>query len=266
MSVKTNFNSQRNELSYNNELNKLIFRNFNSIDYDIFFTICYFASKYRKKTAITLSFDILKEFLPKERNKKRFYENVVNFALKLNNLKASLYSVDAEGFRNFSVSSFFEKIKVNEKKEEINFEIHKDSLDLLFELSSYTKIDMQDFCNISNKYAKITYRFLKQWESTGQFHISFDDFVNYFDIPNTYNKRKIESRVIEPSIEILSGKSENTTLKKHFNNLNYKTITKGRVVKEIIFTFDVPENRVRKSKALSVTPPPPTKREIVIFQ
>ncbi|MCC9533376.1 replication initiation protein, partial [Campylobacter jejuni] len=73
----------------------------------------------------------LRDFLPQEKNKKRFYENVVEFALKLNNLKTSNLTLDNEGYRIYSVSSFFDEITVNEKEEKIVFKIKEKWLDLI---------------------------------------------------------------------------------------------------------------------------------------
>ncbi|PVW97450.1 replication initiation protein, partial [Campylobacter jejuni] len=97
-------------------------------------------------------FEQLRDFLPQEKNKKRFYENVVEFALKLNNLKTSNLTLDNEGYRIYSVSSFFDEITVNEKEEKIVFKIKEKWLDLIVNVvREYTILDLRNFCKISNK-------------------------------------------------------------------------------------------------------------------
>lgn len=269
---------QNNNLLYHNMLNRFVFKDFNAVDYNLFFTICYFAVKSKKGIEISLSFEELRDFLPQEKNKKRFYENVVKFAIKLNSLKTTDAYLDDEGYRNFSISSFFEEIRVKEKEERIYFKIKEKSLFLIYDVfANYTKIDIKDFCSIGNKYAKNLYRLLKQWESTGEFIISFNEFNLIMGIPDSYNLEKIENKVIKPSITLLSGnKKENDKI--YFKDLTYQKIKekgsgnigRGGQVKEFMFYFDIPAERKeaielkkwgRKISKKAVPPPPPNKRD-----
>lgn len=244
---------------YHNMLNRFVFKDFNAIDYNLFFTICYFAvkNKSEKNSEISLDFKVLQDFLPKERNKKRFYENVVRFALKLNSLKTSDFYFDDEGYRIFSISSFFDEIKVKEKEEKIYFKIRDKSLCLIYDvMQNYTKIDIKDFCGISSKYPKILYRLLKQWEGTGEFIISFDEFCILMDVPASYDLEKIEQKVIKPSISLLNGNKDNNKI--YFSNLTYEKIKekgvgnlgRGGKVKEFCFYFEIPEDRKRNSNII----------------
>ncbi|EAI3697138.1 replication initiation protein [Campylobacter jejuni] len=265
-----------NNLVYHNDLNCFTFKNFKAVDYNLFFTICYYASQNIKTSKniipISLSFEQLRDFLPQEKNKKRFYENVVEFALKLNNLKTSNLTLDNEGYRIYSVSSFFDEIAVNEKEEKIVFKIKEKWLDLIVNVvREYTILDLRNFCKISNKYTKNLYRYLSQWQGTGEFIIPFEKFNLLLDIPASYDIDKIEQRIIFPSIKLFK---ENN----YFKNLEYikeKDKTKqgqGGQVTTFTFTFDIPEERKDKTLALNkkwgrrrktenIIPPPPTKRE-----
>ncbi|MBZ7963297.1 replication initiation protein [Campylobacter sp. W0049] len=264
---------ENNNFVYHNMLNRFVFKDFNAIDYNLFFTICYFAvkNKNEKNLEISLDFKVLQDFLPKERNKKRFYDNVVRFALKLNGLKTSDTYFDDEGYRIFSISSFFDEIKVKEKEEKIYFKIREKSLCLIYDvMQNYTKIDIKDFCGISSKYSKILYRLLKQWEGTGEFIISFDEFCILMDIPSSYDLEKIEKKVIKPSISILNGDKNNDKI--YFSNLTYEKIKekgvgnlgRGGKVKEFCFYFEIPENRKGDSvigkrwgrRLKNINPPP----------
>lgn len=265
-------------LIYHNDLNCFTFKNFKAVDYNLFFTICYYASQNIKSTKnivpISLSFEQLRDFLPQEKNKKRFYENVVAFAVKLNNLKTSNYFLDNEGYRIYSVSSFFDEITVNEKEENIIFKIKEKWLSLIVNVvKEYTIVDLRTFCKITNKYTKNLYRYLSQWQSTGEFIIPFEKFNILLDIPPSYDIEKIEKRIIFPSIKLFKDNN-------YFKNLEYikeKDKTKqgrGGQVTTFTFTYDIPEER--KEKALNLSKrwgrkrkseninPPPIKRETVL--
>ncbi|XUQ95320.1 replication initiation protein (plasmid) [Campylobacter jejuni] len=135
--------------------------------------------------------------------------------MKLNNLKTSNLTLDNEGYRIYSVSSFFDEITVNEKEEKIVFKIKEKWLDLIVNVvREYTILDLRNFCKISNKYTKNLYRYLSQWQSTGEFIIPFEKFNILLDIPASYDIDKIEQRIIFPSIKLFK---ENN----YFKNLEY---------------------------------------------
>ena len=249
MKGKNNFNDK---LCYHNDMNKFIFKDFSQIDFNLFFTICFYAKEQKNEgDFIVLHFNLLKQFVVNDRNKKRFYEKIVFFVKKLNVLKAENHFISDNGFRKYVITSFFDRIEVDEENEFLRFKINKEVLYLIYEVfDRYTILDMHIFCNIPNKYAKNLFRFLKQWENSkpdecgkATFRISYNNFLLLFDVPEGYTSSKVEHKVIKPCIQILSNK--------YFNNLTYEKIKvkgkgQGGQIKEIVFKFD----SNYKSKAL----------------
>ena len=252
--MKNYLSTIKDNIVYHNDMNKFVFKNFNEADFNLFFTICFFAKEQRNNgELISLSFNVLKRFIPNERNKKRFYGNIVEFARKLNSLSTEEYNVDEDGYRKFSINSFFEQIEVDEKNEILSFRISKKSLYLIYEVfQRYTIFDMKDFCEIKGKYTKNLFRLLKQWEGSGKFQINYESFLVLFDIPKSYTAFFIEDKVIKPSIDLPNGK--NSKNKVYFANLQYEKIKdkhskgQGGKIKELIFTFKPNAIRQRITK------------------
>ncbi len=63
-----------NNLVYHNDLNCFTFKNFKAVDYNLFFTICYYASQNIKTSKniipISLSFEQLRDFYHRKKIKK----------------------------------------------------------------------------------------------------------------------------------------------------------------------------------------------------
>ncbi|EAI2901523.1 hypothetical protein J8L25_001731, partial [Campylobacter upsaliensis] len=118
-------------LTYRNELNVLSFPKFTAMDFNIFFTICYYASNHYKKYGmkklirsfknefkkdydekddinfVEIKFDDLRIFMPQIKNKKRFFNEIydlVKYKLRfvgVDRIKSTLGQVDKGKFLPF---------------------------------------------------------------------------------------------------------------------------------------------------------------------
>lgn len=85
---------EKGDLSYANEMNiTLSFSwSFTALDFNMFFTLCYFIKKDRFNDKIEIPFSALESFLPsKIKNKKRFHEDIVKFVDKIKLISKSRY-------------------------------------------------------------------------------------------------------------------------------------------------------------------------------
>ncbi|HDX6325288.1 TPA: replication initiation protein [Campylobacter fetus subsp. venerealis] len=98
----------------------------------------------------------------------------------------------------------------------------------------FTSFELKEFIGLSGKYSKTLYRLLKQFRNTGKCTIyskKWDEFREYMDIPESYQIRNIDQRILKPSIKELSAERDLFNNKKPiFENLTYKKIKdpKGR--------------------------------------
>jgi plasmid replication initiation protein len=92
--------------------------------------------------------------------------------------------------------------------------------------------------NLSSSYSIQIYELLKQFEDLKGRKIMFDDFKNYLNIPESYNAKKVESRILE------KAKSD---LREHCDIFfEYSLDVRSRKINRI--DFSIKENRLVKNK------------------
>lgn len=256
-------------VEYENRFNQIIFKDFTEADFNIFFILCAVAKNQRARI-INISFEQMREFVENDKNKKRFYKNIVDFAKKLNSLKAQKSQIDEEGYERFSAYTFFERIIADEKTCVLSIKVTESSLELINELTShFTSFELREFCSLNNKYTKNLYRLLKQYQATGKYVVKYARFKELMSIPSSYETRDIDKQVLKPSILKLIETSPYTN-KPYFENLAYKKIkenTKGEKGRgqsgaidriEFSFTPSLPKTKKKANKSNILPPPPAT--------
>ncbi|MDH6365661.1 plasmid replication initiation protein [Enterococcus sp. PF1-24] len=225
-------------VKYHNSLNKVEFKGFNSVEMNLFFTIC---SQVKEKGSneIIFNFDQLKSlsnYSPTAN--QRFVQDLQRTNEKLQ--KLSIVFDDGNIIRSLVLFPTFEinrkaltlKVKVNNE-----FEFILNAID-----SNFTRFELQEFVEIKAIYSKNLYRLLKQWRSVGKRVFTIESFRNLLAIPESYRMTDIDRQILKPAIKELS---------RYFDNLEVKKVKRGqgrggRVV-QLIFTF-TPQNKESEHK------------------
>ena len=252
---------KESKLIYRNEMNALSFPNLSAMEFNIFFTICYFASKHIKKNGgislmikksdndtddfIQLSFNDLRIFLPQIKNKKRFYNQIVKFILyKLKYIGFDKFSFnDIKKLKNYKEcevkgAPFIKEYFVSEDKEILGVKLSSLTYSMFGEIKNFMSFDMNEFCSFENKYTKTLFRLLKQYENgaseTGEDNLnkksismSKDEFERFLDSPFEYDTKHLENKIIVPSIKEINLKSLNSNgvnKSYSFKNVDYERI------------------------------------------
>lgn len=98
----------------------------------------------------------------------------------------------------------------------------------------FLSFELKEFMRLSSKYSKTLYRLLKQFRNTGKCQIysrKWDEFRYFMDIPESYEVRNIDQRILKPALKELSAERNLFNNKRPiFENLTYKKIKdpKGR--------------------------------------
>lgn len=204
-------------LVFRNKMNSILFPvNFTSRDYDIFFTICWYAKQLgysENKGFIEMPYSAFYDFFPSGLNKTRFNEEMQNFRLKvLGQNGAAIYrSVETTGDDEItSVGVFFIDIDTYRNKQMLRFRLNSRALDILFGTLKFMRINLHDFISIRSKFAKSLYRLLLQYQNIRSdkdgckcVNLNRTDFENFMSTPATYNASDLDRFVIKPSIKEL---------------------------------------------------------------
>lgn len=113
--------------------------------------------------------------------------------------------------------------------------------------ANFTRFELAEFIAISGKYTKTLYRLLKQFRNTGYRKFEWDEFLRIMNIPQNYQMRDIEKRILKPAIKELIKERTLFDIKRiPFKNLIYTKLKgkgrgKGGNVIGIEFKFDPEE-------------------------
>ncbi len=64
--------------------------------------------------------------------------------------------------------------------------------------SQFTRFELAEFTALKSSYSKECYRRLKQYRQTGVWKVSIDEFRRLLDVPESYQARDLNKRVLKP--------------------------------------------------------------------
>lgn len=122
--------------------------------------------------------------------------------------------------------------------------------------ANFTQFELEEFFSIRGKYSKILYQHLKQFRKTGLLIMNWSEFVELMGVPEGFQMRDIDNRILKPAIkELLKPRTLFDQDRIIFTDLKYEKIkekgTRGRggKVVAIRFTFTPEADLNSKVKA-----------------
>lgn len=215
-------------VKYNNEMNKIAFTGFSPRELNVFYTLCSIM-KEKNTTEIKLTYHNLIELsglkdsrLDETRQTKLFEDMYKNL------LKLTFGFDDGDNILYFNL---FNRFHLSRSKREITISANPDYAYILNNLvSNFTRFELEEFNGISGQYAKLLYRHLKQWKSTGRWEVSVKEFRRLLDVPKSYNMSDLTKRILIPSIDELDKIED-------FGSIKFRKIKTGRKVEKLIFEY-----------------------------
>lgn len=219
---------------YKNDMNVVPMRNFNSVEMDLFFSICS-QMKEKGSSVIEFTFDELKVLSDyKPTSKQRFADDIESVYRKL--LSLQFHKKDLHKRGGFVLFTSYE---IDLDKETVKIKTNSDFEYILNELSKeFTRFELEEFTNLRSSYSKTAYRLLKQFRTTGYRIFEIDEFRDLLCIPSSYKMFNINQKILTPIESELSSIFRNFAINKIKKN------TRGNKVTHIEFTFN-PESNIK---------------------
>lgn len=199
------------KVKYKNELNLIPMRNFDSVEMNLFFSIC---AKMKGKgiSKVRFTFEDLKELSAyKPTSVKRFADDLEAVYSKMIQLT---YRTEEPGIREKFV--LFTGYRIDENNQTVDISVNPELDYIINELSTeFTKFELQEFTGIRSSYAKTMYRLLKQYRSTGFYKVKIEDFREILAIPDSYQMSDIDKQVLKPIKNELSIYFDDMKVIKH---------------------------------------------------
>ena len=222
---------------YKNDMNLVPMRNFNSVEMDLFFSICSQMREQGLKT-IEFSFDDLKNLSDyKPTAKQRFADDIESVYRKL--LSLQFYQRDENHRGGFVL---FTSYDINLTDEIVKIKVNSDFEYVLNQLSrEFTKFELEEFTSLRSSYAKTAYRLLKQYRKTGYAIFTIENFRELLCIPAGYQVCDIDRNVLSIAKKELS---------EYFKGLKINKVKakKGRRITHIEFMFQSEDDQLANGK------------------
>ena len=220
-------------VKYSNQFNNQALRKFTALDLDLLMAI---ASRVRDKGTdeVAFTFEELKRLAGLQRNMTND-----EFAKQIANVNRRLLALNFE-FQNeeHDIIQFalFAGFVTSPTKRTLTVSVNSRFSFLLNDLTSqFTRFELAEFTALRSSYAKECYRRLKQYRQTGVWKVSLEDFRRLLDVPESYQTRDLNKRVLKPIQDEL-GPLLNLVVHKKFHK---KGIGRGgRSLVGLEFEFD----------------------------
>ena len=221
---------KKTELSvkYQNKLNLVSLKQFNSKEMDLFFALCA-RMKDKGLGKICFTFDELKDLSEyRFTGSQRFVKDLDNLYSKMLQLT---YREELDELGSFSRFVLFNGFTVDVTKKIVEVSVNPKLEGLLNNLTTeFTRFELSAFTSIRSTYSKTLFRLLMQYRSSGYLVIGIEDFRERLDIPESYQMFNIDQRILKPALKELSA---------YFNDLKVTKIKakKGNKIAKLEFTF-----------------------------
>lgn len=247
-------------VKYANELNKMGFASLSPNQQNILFTF-FTLFKETENNKLVISLDEIIELA--ELDKSKTNTNYLNTLLdKLRDLQSFTFRFEPNP-KTIEQVIIFPKIRILKDEKTLEVEINSDFKKMYLAVySNFTRFYLKEFSALPSTYTKTIYRNLRQFQTSGIWSVSYDEFKRLLEIPKSYKSENIDQRILKPSLKILGEKTlfdfgERTI----FDNLqlvkcdkNGDEITKGKKIKTLNFYFKpIPKSKEQKAKELKAT-------------
>jgi plasmid replication initiation protein len=226
-------------VKYHNDMNLQALKGFNSEEMNLLMVLL---SRVRDhgEEEVQFTFDQLRSLSKyKAQNTKRFVNDIKSTNDKLLNLTCSIQLNEDEivGF------ALFPQYTINTKNRTLTVKVAQKWTYLVNNMitGEWTRFELEEFAELTSKYAKALYRQLKQWKYKGEKTFTMEEFRYLLDIPDSYQVTNIDRKVLNPCMKELSKCFENLRMEK-----TYDRSRRGRPsVNGYKFTWK-PEKRLKK--------------------
>lgn len=195
-------------VKYENKLNLIPFRRFNSREMNLFFAIVQQVHD-KGTTDLTFTFNQLRNLSQAKQHGGDFVADLEKTYDKL--LKLNARTDDGNRIVRFVAFTRYEIIR---DKEVVNIRVNPDFKGLFNELDTWTRFSLEQFTSLRSTYSKTMFRLLKQYRTVGERKFNLDEFRTLLDIPKSYAISDIDKRILKPIKEELSSTFKGLAIRK----------------------------------------------------
>lgn len=219
-------------IRYDNDLTKTPLKGLTSIDLNIFMYLLFLCQdKGIEDVTIPLKELRINTEYKTSHGHARFAEDIYRMKQKMAGI--SVWAKDIKGPGTTTLLNVFSALTVDLEEKTLTVAVTKECAYLLNNIErKYTEIEYLEYRSLKSIYSKNIYRQLRSWKSTGAWIAGINEFRELVCIPESYNVKDIEKRVLKPAIKELQN---------IFDDIKYEKVLekkRGNPIKTIIITFN----------------------------
>lgn len=199
--IMENIEKSNTKIIYDNHINEVKLKGFNKKDMDLFLIVCKFFMDKNTNVIIIPYTEIKKLSNYRRINNDNFHQIIKKLDKKFYDLRVVF---DDEINEFYNSKPLFINFTANGKKQELSVEINEKAIAYFNIFKQYTKIDLLIHTSLSSKYSATLYRMLCQYDKNNWWCVTIENFKEIFNVPKSYDSRKISQKILEPAVEELS--------------------------------------------------------------
>lgn len=218
-------------VKYQNELNLVPLKSFNSKEMDLFFSLCA-RMKDKGMDNVHFSFEELKHLSDYHfTGNDRFVNDLRSLYKKMLSLSYETDEIDKSGDRIIKNFVLFTGFEINVSKQYVDVSVNPKLENIINGLTSeFSKFELSAFTSIRSTYAKTLFRLLIQYKNTGYYVVKIENFRELMNIPEYYKMGNIDQTVLKPALRELDN---------YFTDLSLTKVKakKGNKIAKLEFRF-----------------------------
>lgn len=237
-------NKPKDMIALHKDMTKIRFLNFNPVDLDIFYSVCWKMND-KGTELVSVPFNEIKNLIQyKSKDNARFVKDLDRTVTKFSQMVYKSYEDDGKivGFPMFS------KYEIDPNSDNLNIEINHHFKHLLNDVTHWIGLLRTDVLEVKGTHAKIMLPYLKQW----RFHpermpnIEINKFKDILGIKENYTTSNLNQKIFKPMEKELGKVFEDFKIIKIRENPKAKR-GRGAKIKELKFTWK-PEIKPQSDK------------------
>lgn len=215
-------------VKYSPKVNNFVISALNEKELDLFIALIT-QMKDEKNTMQTIHMNRLKELLGLTYKGKRLFEILKKSLVNLSSVKY-INTKEVEELETLEIRQIFSVLKLTMDKKnignsKINIKMSDDAVGLVNDLERYVLFDLREFTSIKGKFsksAKILYKLLKQFRTTGMVKISLEKYRIMLGIGDNLDTKEINRTYLKEPMKKLIPYFENLKVEKETDSLTRK--------------------------------------------
>lgn len=219
-------------VKYNNYFNSVPLKTFTATDYNILYAICAKMRDHGIQNVVFTMAEIRKMTGFSKNSNEELYAALEQVYKKIGQI---FCKVETE--KSLVYFTLFTAFTIDKEQQTLLVSVNEKFAFILNDLTkNFTQFELREFVELRSKYAKILYKQLKQFRTTGFYVVKAEELRTIMDVPEKISTKRFVERILTPAIETLKDEIPGLVCTPIYN-----TAKRGHPLDKLKFTFDKDE-------------------------